>query len=192
MWSILCSLASQLMNQLLMQNNKWKEGHNLLRPEHKFLAQIVLLEWTINMMFLILSSERWGGMGQGGGLGGGAKWIEWGVGWWVWMTHVKVLSTVVHKFYFIQETLLLMLKYSFTFFYFYFKFPFLPLQSFNSFTLRNDQEVFSPWSVNTLLRRQMVRITKMRKQKNVSTKWKNLIECIKFSLLSLDEVCGSR
>ena len=145
------------------------------------------------MTFLILSSERWGGMDQGGGLGwGGAKWIEWGVGWWVWMTHVKVTSTVVHRFYFIQETLLLMLKYSFTFFYFYFKFPFLPLQSFNSFTLRNDQEVFSPWSVNTLLRRQMVRITKMKKRKNVSTKWKNLSECIKFSLLSLDEVCRGK
>ena len=189
MWSIPCSLASQLMNQLLMQNNKWKEGHNLLRPEHKFLAQIVILEWTINMTFLILSSKWWGGL-RGGGWGK----VDWmgGVGWWVWMTHVKVSSTVVHKFYFIQETLLLMLKYSLTFFYFYFKFPFLPLQSFNSFTLRNDQEVFSPWSVNTLLRRQMVRITKMSKQKNVSTKWKNLIECIKFSLLSLDKVCGSR
>lgn len=59
-----------------MQNNKWKEEHNLLQPEHKFLAQIVLLEWTINMTFLILSSERWGGMGQGGGLGWGGK-VDW-------------------------------------------------------------------------------------------------------------------
>ena len=189
MWSILCSLASQLMNQLQMQNNKWKEGHNLLRPEHKFLAQIVLWNELLTWRFWFCLPN--GGVGWGGG--GGAKWIEWGgVGWWVWMTHVKVPSTVVHKFYFIQETLLLMWKYSFTFFYFYFKFPFLPLQSFNSFTLRNDQEVFSPWSVNTLLRRQMVRITKLRKRKNVSTKWKNLIECIKFSLLSLDKVCGSQ
>ena len=55
-----------------MQNNKWKEGHNLLRPEHKFLAQIVILEWTINMTFLILSSKWWGGGGVGqSGLNGG-------------------------------------------------------------------------------------------------------------------------